>query len=104
MINTVFQLFTSLDVASGQNPLVDTVPGFPTGELITVEKLITGLDPNTNYISWDSQADRTYHIFSSTDLGNWTVAIDAIEGTGERLTRCFIRQESKIYYRVKESK
>ena len=67
------------------------------------EPLTVDIEPAVA-IRWESQADKTYEIHSSTDLGNWTVAVEAIEGTGERLTRCFIRQESKIYYRVKESK
>ena len=54
-------------------------------------------------ISWDSQADRTYEIHSSTDLESWTVTVDAIQGTGERLTHFFVREDTRIYYRVEES-
>ena len=40
---------------------------------------------------------------SIIDMETWEVAVDAIEGTGERLTHCFIREDAEIYYRVEES-
>ena len=54
-------------------------------------------------ISWDSQADTTYAIQSSTDMQTWTMAVDAIEGTGERLTHFFTRSAPATFYRVEET-
>ena len=54
-------------------------------------------------ISWNSQADTTYLIRSSTDLQTWTVAVDAIVGTGERLTHFFARSDTDTFYRVEET-
>lgn len=55
-------------------------------------------------IGWDSQSGKTYQIHASTDMENWEVSIDNIEGTGERLTYCFIREETETYYRVEEKR
>jgi len=54
-------------------------------------------------ISWDSQSGKTYEIQSSTDLENWVIEVDAIEGTGEISTYFFLRTTSEIYYRVAET-
>ncbi len=51
-------------------------------------------------VSWDSQSDTTYQIHRSMDMENWELAVNNIEGTGERLTHCFIREETEVFYRV----
>ena len=53
-------------------------------------------------VSWESQADKSYQIHRSTDMETWEVAIDDIAGTGDRLTQCFIREETEVFYRVEE--
>ncbi len=53
-------------------------------------------------VSWDSQIDKAYQIHSSMDMETWEIAVDAIRGTGERMTHCFIREETEIFYRVEE--
>ncbi|MEZ5328110.1 MAG: hypothetical protein R3F19_23960 [Verrucomicrobiales bacterium] len=54
-------------------------------------------------VTWDSEAAKTYQIHRSTDMETWEVAIDAIQGTGERMTHFFIREARESYYRVLES-
>ena len=54
-------------------------------------------------ISWDSQSGKIYEIQSSTDLENWVVEAEGIEGTGEISTHFFLRTTSEIYYRVAET-
>ena len=54
-------------------------------------------------IGWDSQSGKTYQIHASTDMEKWELAVDSIEGTGERLTQCFIREETEVFYRVEEA-
>ena len=54
-------------------------------------------------VSWDSQVDATYQIYSSINMENWELAVDAIEGTGERLMQCFVREENEVFYRVEET-
>ena len=54
-------------------------------------------------VSWDSQVDQVYQIHASADMKNWEVAVANIEGTGERLTQCFLRGETEIFYRVEEA-
>ncbi len=51
-------------------------------------------------VSWDSQSDRVYQIHRSADMNHWEVAIESIEGTGERLMHCFVREETEVFYRV----
>ena len=53
-------------------------------------------------VSWPSQSGRTYQIHFSTDMADWSVAIDGIEGTGERMMQCFIREQTEVFYRVEE--
>ena len=55
-------------------------------------------------ITWDSKLNSNYHIQSSIDLENWALAVDSIEGTGERLTQFFKRTQVETYYRVEEHK
>jgi hypothetical protein len=55
-------------------------------------------------VSWDSQSGKSYRIHASTDMENWEVAVDSIEGTGERLTHCFIREKTEVFYRVEEKR
>ena len=66
------------------------------------EPLVADIEPAVA-ISWDSQAEKVYEIHSITDLDNWTLVIDEIQGTGEKLPQCFIRSDTEIYYRVEES-
>ena len=54
-------------------------------------------------ITWNSQEGKTYEILSSTDLENWVVEVEGIEGTGENSTQFFLRTTSEIYYRVAET-
>ena len=35
-------------------------------------------------VSWDSQSGQIYQIHRSADMESWEVAVDGIEGTGER--------------------
>ncbi len=53
-------------------------------------------------VSWDSQANKLYQIHTSTDMNNWEVAVENIDGTGGRLTQCFIREKTETFYRVEE--
>lgn len=67
------------------------------------EPLNADIDPAIA-IRWDSKMNAIYQIYASTDMENWELALDAIEGTGERLTHCFIRVETEVYYRVEEGR
>ena len=54
-------------------------------------------------VSWDSQSGKIYEIQSSTDLENWVIEAEGIEGTSETSTTFFLRTTSEIYYRVAET-
>ncbi len=53
-------------------------------------------------VTWDSQSNKAYQIHASTDMENWEVVVDNVAGTGERLTHCFIREETEVFYQVEE--
>ena len=52
----------------------------------------------------DSKVDKSYEIQSSVDLENWTVEIDAVPGTGEKITQFFTQTVEKVFYRVEEKR
>ncbi len=51
-------------------------------------------------VTWNSEADKSYQIHRSSDKETWEVAIDAIQGTGERMMQAFVREETEVFYRV----
>ncbi len=51
-------------------------------------------------VTWDSEADRSYQIHRSSDMETWELAIDNIQGTGERMLQPFLREDTEVFYRV----
>ncbi|MGJ8641996.1 MAG: sulfatase-like hydrolase/transferase [Luteolibacter sp.] len=83
--NSPKDAFTDLD-GDGSNNLSEFIAGTDPSEPGDFFKIINALDTATEFtVTWQSVAERTYSIYWSTDLVNWTLH-STVTGTGSQIS------------------